>query len=386
MPEMTLTLDPTEVTRSVDGTDEERRFTIEATIESTYGVKDDDHLVEFSADPTGIISDAWISTSGESGTSFDYPNVESIFDSPGSSSFSVEYECLEPGETEITAKLSSEGEGSSSGNFYEEDTATVSVTCEPGEDPEECNESHSLYGSAVTVALLLQIQMNVFCTNLTPLQILYILHSALSIGQKDVANDHTTFVAFWIALQYYNLAMLNTMFNNSDFDCGEGDNGYTICPAVVNDLAEGDYVVVSAIVEEDIPLDDPDNIYQYGFVFDSDGDTGNNYTPHPDYPNDFFADTDLWFTANYTPGGGWVLTANDATNSVITEIATDARIIIRDNSMFLVVPASEFAVSDPAFRITAFRHTGDYGMNPPNDWDGSIWPAVEDGLEEFPAD
>ena len=31
--------------------------------------------------------------------------------------------------------------------------------------------------------------------------------------------------------------------------------------------------MLSAVLEADVPLDDPANVYQYGFVFDSDGDT-----------------------------------------------------------------------------------------------------------------
>ncbi len=65
-------------------------------------------------------------------------------------------------------------------------------------------------------------------------------------------------------------------------------------------------------------------------------------------------------------------------------MVTTARIIIFENTMVLVVPASEFAVAKPDYRITAFRHTGDYGMSPPHDFDGSIWPSVADGLQSFP--
>jgi len=382
MPESSITLTPESVTRSVAGTPEERRFTVDAVFETTYTHESTEWWVDFAANPTGIISDAWISTSGEAIHTFDYPRVSFEFDPPGTSEFSVEYECVAVGDTTLTGEM----------HFWSLDdepiegyvgSDTVQVTCEEGQE-EECDENHSQLGSAVTVAQLLQISQVAFCGTLLPLQILYILHSMASIGQKPVAHDHTTFIFLWAASQYYTLALLNQMFNQSDFDCGEGDNGYTLCPDTVNDLVEGDYLVIAAIVEEDIPLDDPDNMYQYAFVFDSDGDTGNNYTPLPAYPNDFFSDTDRWYQATYTPGGGWELLVNDATDSVISEIASDARIIVRDNALFLVVPASEFAVAEPAFRITAFRHTGDYGIDPPHDWDGSIWPAVADGLEDFP--
>jgi len=34
----------------------------------------------------------------------------------------------------------------------------------------------------------------------------------------------------------------------------------------------------------------------------------------------------------------------------------------------LLVPKSELSIDNPAYRLTAFRHKGDYGMNPPYDW------------------
>jgi hypothetical protein len=66
-----------------------------------------------------------------------------------------------------------------------------------------------------------------------------------------------------------------------------------------------------------------------------------------------------------------------------TEVSA-ARVTINGNVIALVVPASEFTAPKPSFRITAFRHTGDYGLNPPYNWDGSIWPNVATGLAAFP--
>jgi hypothetical protein len=40
-------------------------------------------------------------------------------------------------------------------------------------------------------------------------------------------------------------------------------------------------------------------------------------------------------------------------------------------------------VPAPRYRVTAFRHTGDYGMNPPHDWNGDVEPMVDVGLSDF---
>ena len=50
--------------------------------------------------------------------------------------------------------------------------------------------------------------------------------------------------------------------------------------------------------------------------------------------------------------------------------------------MILVVPASEFTGEFPMFRVTNFRHIGDWGM-PSGNWDGCVYPAVADGLYDW---
>ena len=49
----------------------------------------------------------------------------------------------------------------------------------------------------------------------------------------------------------------------------------------------------------------------------------------------------------------------------------------------LAVPASELEAEFPPFRITDFRHTGDWGMSDPYDWDGCVYPTVADGLYDW---
>lgn len=132
------------------------------------------------------------------------------------------------------------------------------------------------------------------------------------------------------------------------------------------------------------PFADGTNTYQYAFVFDADGDTTNNYEASVEYPNDFFQDTDRWYVATYDPTTGWAMEVTDATNGTLTTVPSAARIVIQGNAIVLAVPAAEFALVRPKYRLTAFRHTGDYGLNPPHDWDGSLWPPVDQGLQDWP--
>lgn len=166
------------------------------------------------------------------------------------------------------------------------------------------------------------------------------------------------------------------------FPCGSAGQGLTLCDGSAGAFPPGDTVVVVNQVYVDIPTADASNIYQYGFVFDSDDDPADNYQASVQYPADFFHDTDLWFVAAHDPASGWELQVTDASNGQFVSIATDARIIIKGNVMALVVPASEFASATPPWRITAFRHTGDYGLQS-GDWDGDIEPPVAEGLHPF---
>ena len=117
-------------------------------------------------------------------------------------------------------------------------------------------------------------------------------------------------------------------------------------------------------------------------VFDADGVTTNNYQPGSQYPNDFFKDTDRWYTADYVPTTQtWSLKVVNARNSVIQNVTdSNARLIIHGNTMTLAVPSSEFTTMSPSYRLTSFRHGGDYGISPPYNYDGSLWPDVATGL------
>lgn len=170
------------------------------------------------------------------------------------------------------------------------------------------------------------------------------------------------------------------LFNHSIYPCGQGASGFTICPPNPTPVPGGAFHIVGAALGGALPLADPANRYQYAFVFDEDGNPANNYQPQPAYPSDFFKGTDRWYEANYVPGTGWSLKASNAKNGSVTSFPTAARIIVSGNAIVLVVPKAEFAAPTPPYRITAFRHKGDFGIPQPHDWDGDVEPPVASGL------
>ncbi|MHC4974361.1 MAG: hypothetical protein ACYTG3_18730 [Planctomycetota bacterium] len=220
-----------------------------------------------------------------------------------------------------------------------------------------------------------------------------VLHTFLSVPPKIPNLAWTEITHFGLVTAFITVALLITLFGSSQvqqtgggpvFPAGQGPDGFTVAANTPLQLAEGDFHIVHFTCADVIPVTsaDPTVVYQYAFVFDSDGNTTNNYTTAD---NDFFNDTDKWYVMSYTDAGGWVLTVSTAFDGTIVEVASAARVIIKDNAMTLLVPAGEFAVSDPNYRVTAFCHNGDFGIPEPHNWSGDLHPPVADGLETFPA-
>lgn len=162
--------------------------------------------------------------------------------------------------------------------------------------------------------------------------------------------------------------------------CGRDGDIVVACASGAS-FPAGDFFLASNIFEGDIPLDDPTWLYTYAFVFDQDGDPTNNWVPLPQFPNDFFQDTDRWYQLQYTPGMGWwleVQVADEAGN--ITPVASDARVVIDGNTVTAYIPAAEFSDPCPDYRMTSFGHTGDFGLGDPRVWTADVEPVIEEGL------
>ncbi|MGD8860451.1 MAG: hypothetical protein PVI30_10610 [Myxococcales bacterium] len=202
-------------------------------------------------------------------------------------------------------------------------------------------------------------------------------------SQKAGAGDATE-VHVYGAAEYADVSdtHLGEAFENTLFPCGSSERGYTLCPSVTR-MPAGDYYLIYSVLKGTVPLSDPTSFYTYAFVFDGDGDPQNDFEPLPDYPFDFFQATDRWYEAKYDPTAGWSLKVSEVVDNDPADASTAARIILRDNVVALIVPASEFLTPRPRYRVTAFRHAGDFGLNPPFDWNGDVEPPVDVGLATF---
>lgn len=119
----------------------------------------------------------------------------------------------------------------------------------------------------------------------------------------------------------------------------------------------------------------PQHYYQYGFVFDQDGDETNNYQAAEPYPADFFDDTDLWIQLLGVPGQPWTLEVVDARNGKLVSLQTDTAVVV-DGAMLLAIIPSDLVANASDMRFTAFRHEGDYGTKLP--WSGDVMNPIDE--------
>lgn len=151
-------------------------------------------------------------------------------------------------------------------------------------------------------------------------------------------------------------------FGNTVYECGvEVDGMLTVCPDGAGEVPSGELAALAVVMDGDIPLDDPDKFYTYAAVFDSDGDTGNNFQYFDPYDWDLYQGTDLWYELNWNPDiGQWQLTASSWDGNMPAPVATSARAVLDGQIVAFFIPVSEFAVPRPGYRVTAFAHDGTY--------------------------
>ena len=161
--------------------------------------------------------------------------------------------------------------------------------------------------------------------------------------------------------------------------CGETALGTILCGPMDPPTSESEFIIVSMILDDVVPSAG-DEIAQYAFVFDENGDTTDNYVAAPQYPNDFWQGTDRWYFLDVT-SEGLFLGHLTAANNNIGPIPTAARVILNGSAVTLVIPSSEFSAECPSLRVTAFTHNGDYGLQAPFYWAGDTEPTVFEGLD-----
>ena len=203
--------------------------------------------------------------------------------------------------------------------------------------------------------------------------ILPVLHSSVDVLPIPRALDHTsTFARGGIRIGLTQAELDNLA---AEYPCGQHPTGETLCGSQAP-LAPGDYILAYNVLHSDLVTDDG-AYYTYGFPFDGDGDLANNYVSVA-YPNDFYQNSDRWWEGRKYADSDFMLESIDARGGNFTWMQTDARMLMTGNLVMLVVPASEFQVDLPTYRLTSFKHMGDWGWYDP--WSADVQPTVAEGL------
>jgi hypothetical protein len=175
----------------------------------------------------------------------------------------------------------------------------------------------------------------------------------INVDVNSVGINWTT--AFIMA---FSQAARDEWHNDSYFECGtQVGDVLTFCAPDAGLMPEGDVLFGLIVLDSDIPLDPGDDIYQYGFVLDSDNDHANNFQFVPPYTLDYFQGTDLWYEVYYYDG--WQL---EAISVGVGPIPSNARAAIIKNILVYFIPMNEISAEYPSYRFSAFGCVdGDWG-------------------------
>jgi hypothetical protein len=170
-------------------------------------------------------------------------------------------------------------------------------------------------------------------------------HWDINVDVNSVGINWTT--AFVMA---FSQAARDEWYNDSYFECGtQVGDVLTFCAPDAGLMPEGDVLFGLIVLDSDIPLDPGDDIYQYGFVLDSDNDPVNNFQFVPPYTLDYFQGTDLWYEVYYYDG--WQL---EAISVGVGPIPSNARAAIIKNILVYFIPMNEISAEYPSYRFSAF--------------------------------
>jgi hypothetical protein len=157
-------------------------------------------------------------------------------------------------------------------------------------------------------------------------------------------------------------------WGNTIYECGANDGvRVVVCPSDVQPMPEagGDVWLFAMSVDGEVPLASPDRSFIYSAVFDSDGEAANDWQFYPPYDFDLFRDTDRWYQLIWShQSQQWSLTVTQIdANQNQTSFSSAVRAVIQGDTIVFFIPASEFALEQPPYRLTAFGHDGFFSEN-----------------------
>jgi hypothetical protein len=154
---------------------------------------------------------------------------------------------------------------------------------------------------------------------------------------------------------------VNLAFNNSTYECDARDP-LVVCADDLLPMPAGDILVVAVQHDDIVPQDSTERSYIYALVFESDGDTANDWVFNPPFDWDLFQGADRWYQTIYShTTGEWAMSVIqlDDTGTPGPD-ASSVRVVIQGPWVVWFVPAAEIPDFPGRFRATAFAHDGQF--------------------------
>ena len=239
-------------------------------------------------------------------------------------------------------------------------TTSVSVTAEPTENPLQTGEEIL---DAISAALGVIWQKNPMVG--------YFVDDPIGDLLDSISGRMPTYTSPVIDLRYhmdtrfgFDQNGVNEAYNESIFECGVTAHGRTtVCAADVQPMPAGEVLVFAMLFVEDVPQASADHSFTFSAVFDSDGDPANDWQFYPPFDFDLFQGTDRWYQLVWdhsTQQWSLDVTQVDTSLSTGSYAGSAVRAVIQGDTIVFFIPASEFEIELPPYRLTSFGHDGAY--------------------------
>ena len=239
-------------------------------------------------------------------------------------------------------------------------TESVSVTAAPTENPLQTGEEIL---DAISAALGVIWQKNPMVG--------YFVDDRIGDFLDSISGRTPTYTSPVIDLRYhmdtrlgFDLNGVNEAYNDSIFECGVAAHGRTtVCAADVQPMPAGEVLVFAMLFVEDVPQASSDHSFVFSAVFDSDGDPANDWQFYPPFDFDLFQGTDRWYQLVWdhsTQQWSLDVTQVDTSLSTGSYAGSAVRAVIQGDTIVFFIPASEFEIELPPYRLTSFGHDGAY--------------------------
>ena len=256
--------------------------------------------------------------------------------------------------------------------------ASPSAAASPGASPEPSPEPSAeptetpLERAILQVGHLVidQLLDELYWTTDIPENELDLIHDDLLDLLDSIAGRRPPYLSPYFDIEYslagrgrFTRSGILEAYGNTIYECGANDGvRVVVCPSDVQPMPEagGDVWLFAMAMDGEIPLASPDRSFIYSIVFDSDGEAANDWQFFPPFDFDLFQASDRWYQLVWShTTQEWFLTVTqiDAKQNQ-TEFSSAVRAVIQGDTIVFFIPASEFALEQPPYRMTAFGHDG----------------------------